>query len=249
MGNGIYKNILQKFSDGKKQYWILLDPDDFSANEAVILVESAQKIGISAVLVGGSLLHSSDLENFIAKIKEKSKIPIILFPGDSSQIAKNADAILFMSLISGRNPDFLIGQQVKGAVQIARSNVEPISMGYMLIESGLTTSVEFMSNTRPIPKEKPNIAAAHALAAQFMGKSMIHLEAGKSKKNPVPNEMICAVKKSVSIPVIVGGGIIDVETAKQKLEAGADILVTGNMLSSPNGLEEMKKIAELFSPF
>jgi phosphoglycerol geranylgeranyltransferase len=167
-----------------------------------------------------------------------------LFPGDSSQIAKNADAILFMSLISGRNADFLIGQQVKGAVQIAKSKVEPISMGYMLIESGATTSVEFMSGTRPIPKEKNNIAVAHALAAEFLGMKMLYLEAGSGAKNTVPNEMISAVKKSVSIPVIVGGGIRDGETAKQKFLAGADILVTGNVLSKENGLEIMKKIAE-----
>jgi phosphoglycerol geranylgeranyltransferase len=245
MENPVYKNILQKFSDRKKQYWILLDPDDFSGNEITNVIETAQNCAIDAVLVGGSLVHTDSLENFIEKIKEKTSIPIILFPGDSSQIAKNADAILFMSLISGRNPDFLIGQQVKGAVQIARSKVEPISMGYMLIESGAVTSVEFMSGTRPIPKEKPNIAVAHALAAQFLGMKMIYLEAGSGAKNTVPDEMISAVKKSVSIPVIVGGGIRDGETAKQKFLAGADILVTGNMLSKENGAEIMKEIAEI----
>jgi len=244
MKNGVYKSILQKFSDKKKQYWILLDPDDFSENDAANVVETAQNCGVDAVLVGGSLVHIDSLEIFIAKIKEKSSIPIILFPGDSSQITKNADAILFMSLISGRNADFLIGQQVKGAVQIAKNGVEPISMGYMLIESGAVTSVEFMSGTRPIPREKNNIAAAHALAAQFLGMKMLYLEAGSGAKNPVPDEMISAVKKSVSIPVIVGGGIRDCETASQKFSAGADILVTGNMLSKENGVEIMRKIAE-----
>ena len=245
----IFRQISQKTEQGKKQYWILLDPDDFSGGELKKLVETAQEIGVSAILVGGSLVHCENIENFIAEIKKNCNLPVILFPGDAAQVAKNADAILFMSLISGRNPDFLIGQQVKGAVQIAQSKVEPISMGYMLVESGTTTSVEFMSNTRPLPCDKPNIAAAHALAAQFLGMSMLYLEAGSGAKNPVPDKIIAAVKKSVKIPVIVGGGIRDAETAKQKFAAGADILVTGNMLAKENGLEVMKEIADLANGF
>jgi len=240
----VYKQIKEKFEQKQKQYWILLDPDDFSSEEAANTVKTAEEAGATAVLIGGSLVHNDGLTDFIAEIKRKSKIPAILFPGDASQIAENADAILFMSLISGRNPDFLIGQQVKGAVKIAKSKVEPISMGYMLVESGATTSVEFMSDTRPLPREKPEIAAAHALAAQFLGMSMLYLEAGSGAKYSVPEEMIAAVKKCVKIPIIVGGGIRDVETAKKKLAAGADIIVTGNLLSATNGLEEMKKIAE-----
>ena len=243
MNRKVYDAIMQNFSDKKKQYWILLDPDDFSKDEAANLVLTAQNCGVDAALIGGSLVHTDCLENFIGRIKEKSPLPIILFPGDASQIAKNADAILFMSLVSGRNPDFLIGQQVKGAVQIAKSKVEPISMAYMLVESGSVTSVEFMSDTRPLPRDKSNIAVAHALAAQFLGMSMIYLEAGSGAKLSVPDEMVAAVKKSVNIPVIVGGGIRDAQTAKQKLLAGADIIVTGNLLSSPDGLEEMTKIA------
>jgi phosphoglycerol geranylgeranyltransferase len=245
----VFQQIRQKFEQGKKQYWILLDPDDFSDSETEKIVKTAEKIGVSAILVGGSLIHCKNIENFIAQIKESCDLPVILFPGDSAQVAKNADAILFMSLISGRNPDFLIGQQVKGAVQIAQSKIEPISMGYMLVESGTTTSVEFMSNTRPLPCDKPNIAAAHALAAQYLGMSMLYLEAGSGAKNPVPDKIISSVKKSVKIPVIVGGGIRDGETAKQKFAAGADILVTGNMLVKENGLEIMKKIADLANGF
>jgi len=239
----VFRQILQKFEQGKKQYWILLDPDDFSSDEVKKIAETAQLSGASAILVGGSLIHCENIENFIAEIKKSADLPVILFPGDTAQLAKNADAILFMSLISGRNPDFLIGQQVKGAVKIAQSKVEPISMGYMLVESGTTTSVEFMSNTRPLPADKPNIAAAHALAAQFLGMSMVYLEAGSGAQNPVCDKIISAVKKSVKIPVIVGGGIRDVQTAKQKFAAGADILVTGNMLAKENGLEIMKEIA------
>lgn len=250
----VFQKIRQKFEQNKKQYWILLDPDDFSGSEAEKIAKNAEKIGVSAILVGGSLIHCENIENFIAQIKKSSNLPVILFPGDAAQVAKNADAILFMSLISGRNPDFLIGQQVKGAVQIAQSKVEPISMGYMLVESGTTTSVEFMSNTRPLPADKPNIAAAHAMAAEFLGMKMLYLEAGSGAKNPVPDKIVAAVKKAVKIPVIVGGGIRDVETAKQKFSAGADILVTGNMLSKnndsqQNGLEIMKEIADLANGF
>jgi phosphoglycerol geranylgeranyltransferase len=241
----VYQQILQKYEQKQKQYWILLDPDDFMDEDVTDLVKAAQETKVDAILVGGSLVHGDSLQDFVAKLKSATNLPIILFPGDSSQIAKNADAILFMSLISGRNPDFLIGQQVKGAVQIANSRVEPISMAYMLVESGITTSVEFMSNTRPLPREKPEIAAAHALAAQFLGMSLIYLEAGSGAKLSVPDDIIAAVKKSVKVPVIVGGGIRNAESAKQKFLAGADILVTGNLLSSENGLEEMKKIAEI----
>ncbi|MCL2845146.1 MAG: geranylgeranylglyceryl/heptaprenylglyceryl phosphate synthase [Chitinivibrionia bacterium] len=246
----IYKQIKEKCDKKQKQYWILLDPDDFLSAEAADIVKTAEEAGATAVLIGGSFIHGDGLlAEFIAEIKQKSTIPIILFPGDASQIAENADAILFMSLISGRNPDFLIGQQIKGAVKIAKTKVEPISMGYMLVESGTTTSVEFMSNTRPLPREKPEIAAAHALAAQFLGMSMIYLEAGSGAKFSVSEEMITAVKRCVKIPVIVGGGIRDAETAKQKLAAGADIIITGNLLSSCGGLDEMKKIAETIREF
>ena len=243
----VYQKIREKYENKQKQYWILLDPDDFSGKSAANIVQTAEIAGVDAVLIGGSLVRGGCLEDFIAEIKLSSNLPIILFPGDSSQIADNADAILFMSLISGRNPDFLIGQQVKGAVRIAKSGIEPISMAYMLVESGTTTSVEFMSNTKPLPREKIDIAAAHALAAQFLGMSIVYLEAGSGAKLSVPDEMIDAVKNSVNIPVIVGGGIRDAESAKQKFLAGADILVTGNLLSSSSGLEEMKKIAKLKS--
>ena len=241
----VYKQIMEKYERKEKQYWILLDPDDFSNKDAAQIVKTAQEAGVSAVLIGGSLIQNDgDLRDFIAEIKRNSSIPVILFPGDASQIAENADAILFMSLISGRNPDFLIGQQVKGAVKIAKSKVEPISMGYMLVESGTVTSVEFMSNTKPLPREKPQIAAAHALAAQFLGMSMIYLEAGSGAKFSVPDDLIAAVKKSVKIPVIAGGGIRNSETAKEKLQSGADIIVTGNLLSSLDGINEMQKIAK-----
>lgn len=250
MKNGpVLQDVLKKYESGRKLYWILLDPDDFSPEEAGKIAATSMEAGADAVLVGGSMIHTDHLDEFITAIKSSATIPVILFPGDATQISGKADAILFMSLVSGRNPVNLIGEQVKGAPIIKRYGVEPIPTGYMLVESGTVTSIEFMSNTRPLPRAKPGIAAAHALAAEYMGMQIIYLEAGSGAKLSVPDELIGAVKKYVDIPVIVGGGIRDAETAKIKLSAGADILVTGNLLSRENGLEKMKEIAETVKSF
>lgn len=245
----VLQEIQKKFKDGQKLYWILLDPDDFTPEEAGEIASVSEAAGVNAVLVGGSMIHTDHLDEFILSIKSKASIPVILFPGDATQISGKADAILFMSLVSGRNPVNLIGEQVKGAPIIKKYEIEPIPTGYMLVESGTVTSIEFMSNTRPLPRAKPGIAAAHALAAEYMGMQIIYLEAGSGAEMSVPNELIGAVKKYVDIPVIVGGGIRDAETAKIKLDAGADILVTGNLLSKKDGLEKMKDIAEIVKSF
>jgi phosphoglycerol geranylgeranyltransferase len=176
-------------------------------------------------------------------------MPVILFPGDATQITAEADAILFLSLVSGRNPMNLIGEQVKGAPRIKEFGIEPISTAYMLVESGAVTSVEFMSNTRPLPRAKPMIAAAHALAAQYMGMRLIYLEAGSGAPQPIPDEMIATVREYVDIPIIVGGGIRDAATARRKLEAGADIIVTGNLLHEKSGTKVMEEIAKTVSGF
>lgn len=250
MKNGpVLQDILKNYEAGKKLYWILLDPDDFSPEEAGRIAATSQEAGADAVLVGGSMIHTDHLDDFISAIKSKASIPVILFPGDATQISGNADAILFMSLVSGRNPVNLIGEQVKGAPIIKRYGVEPIPTGYMLVESGTVTSIEFMSNTRPLPRAKPGIAAAHALAAEYMGMQVIYLEAGSGAKLSVPEELIGAVKKYVDIPVIVGGGVRSAETAKEKIIAGADIIVTGNLLSTENGLDKMKEIAKVIKDF
>ncbi len=249
MDSKIYNEILSTVSTRKKLYWTLLDPDDFSPEEAGSLCHKAEKCGVNGVLVGGSLMHTNHLDALVKNIKESCSLPVILFPGDSSQITKFADAILFMSLISGRNADFLIGEQVKGAPLIKKMNIEPIPMGYMLIESGTVTSVEFMSNTRPIPRDKPGIAALHALAAQYLGQKLIYLEAGSGAVHSVPEKLITTVKSQIDIPVIVGGGIRDSQTAINKLKAGADIIVTGNLLTQDGGEEMMVEIANAIRDF
>ncbi|MCP4622229.1 MAG: geranylgeranylglyceryl/heptaprenylglyceryl phosphate synthase, partial [bacterium] len=227
----------------ERLYWVLLDPDDFSDEEAAQIAIEGQAAGVDGFLIGGSLLRSNHLDSFIASVKKGVDVPVILFPGDATQISAAADAILFLSLVSGRNPTNLIGEQVKGAPLIKECGIEPISTAYMLIESGAVTSVEFMSNTRPLPRSKPMIAAMHALAAQYMGMRTIYLEAGSGAPKPVPNKMISMVRAYVDIPIIVGGGIRDADTALEKIDAGADIIVTGNLLHAKSGTQTMREIA------
>lgn len=249
MDREIYNKIQAQVDAGEKLYWVLLDPDDFKPVDAALIAAESESCGADAILIGGSLLHTEYFDQFVAAVQESVSIPVILFPGDATQISKHADAILFHTLISGRNPDFLIGEQLKGAPIIKKFGIEPISTAYMLIESGTVTSVEFMSNTRPIPREKPGIAALHGLAAQYLGQKLIYLEAGSGAKISVPPRVIGAVKSQVDIPLIVGGGIRDSETALEKLHAGADILVTGNVLNAEGGKERMKEIAQTVKTF
>ncbi len=245
----VYDEIQKSLDSGRKLYWVLLDPDDFSLEEGSRVVREAELCGADAILVGGSLMHTDHLDSFVAALKDSCKLPVILFPGDATQITRYADAVLFLSLMSGRNADFLIGEQVKGAPHVKRHNIEPIPTAYLLIESGTVTSVEFMSNTRPIPRDKPGIAALHGLAAQYMGQKLIYLEAGSGAQHSVPARMIGAVKSQVEIPVIVGGGIRDAQTAAEKLAAGADIIVTGNLLRLEDGIDRMKAIAQTIRSF
>ena len=241
----VFNAIQKQAASGRAAYWVLLDPDDFLPGKAADIARQAEHSGADALLVGGSLIHTDHFDDFVQSIKKKSSLPVILFPGDSTQLSRHADAILFLSLISGRNPVNLIGEHVKAAPLIKQYGIEPISTAYMLVESGSVTSVEFMSNTRPLPRNKPMIAAAHALAAQYMGMSMVYLEAGSGAPQPVPDDMIKLVRSYVDIPIIVGGGIRDAKTAQAKLRAGADIIVTGNLLRQKNGLSVMKEIAAI----
>jgi phosphoglycerol geranylgeranyltransferase len=239
----VLNSILDKVKKGKGSYWVLLDPDDFSPARGALIAKQAQAAGVDALLIGGSLIHTHLFDEFVAAVKKAVRIPVILFPGDATQLSRHADAVLFLSLISGRNPVNLISEHVKAAPVIREMGIEPISTAYMLVESGTITSVEFMSNTRPLPANKPKIAAAHALAAQYMGMKMVYLEAGSGAQHPVPDEMISLVRSHIDVPLIVGGGIRDARTARQKLASGADIIVTGNLLRTKGGLDTMKEIA------
>jgi len=243
----VLKNIRAAIRAGRALYWALLDPDDFSCEQAAHISGGAEDCGVNAILIGGSLLHTNRFDEFVLAVKESVTVPVILFPGDAGQLSAHADAVLFLSLISGRNPVNLIAEQVKGAPLIKKLGIEPISTAYMLVESGAVSSVEFMSNTRPLPRAKPQIAAAHALAASYMGMSLIYLEAGSGAPQSVPPAIIRAVRGYVDIPIICGGGIRDAKTAREKIRAGANIIVTGNLLREKNGVRVMKDIAAAVS--
>lgn len=239
-----YQRFLEISRTKKAGFIILIDPDKVSIQEGVQLAVQAQTTGADALFVGGSLLFTNELDALLEAIKREVTLPIALFPGGVNQISAKADAILFMSLISGRNAEYLIGEQVKGAPLIKRAGIEPISLGYMLIESGRATTAQFMSGTAPIPRHKPEIAAAHALAGEYLGMKMIYLDGGSGADLPVPDEMITAVRGYTSIPLIVGGGIRDPETAAKKVKAGANFIVTGTLFEQTNHIRLMREMAE-----
>jgi phosphoglycerol geranylgeranyltransferase len=248
--NSVFASILRQAKKGRRLYWILLDPDDFSPADAGQVAQQAEKTGgVDAVLIGGSLLHTGAFGAFVNAVKRSVSIPVMLFPGDSTQLSGAADALLYLSLVSGRNPVNLIGEHVKAAPVIRRLGIETIATAYMLVESGTVTSVEKVSKTRPLPRSKPAMAAAHALAAQYMGMKLVYLEAGSGARRTVPVDMIRKVKSWIDVPLIVGGGIRDARTARAILSAGADIIVTGNLLRKKDGLETMKRIAEVVRKF
>ena len=225
-------------------YFVLIDPDKQDVGTAVELSKTCEASGVDALLVGGSLLLANVFDETVKGIKENCSLPLIVFPGSTKQISRYADAILFLSLISGRNPESLIGSQVMAAPIIKSINIEPISTGYMFIESGAVTSALFMSDTRPIPREKPDIAAAHALAAQYIGMQCVYLEAGSGAEKAVPDKVVSAVAQYISIPVICGGGIRTPDEAREKVHAGASFVVTGTIIEKDSNPALIRAFAD-----
>lgn len=209
-------------------FLLLIDPDKYSESQVIHLATDAEECGADAILIGGSVMVTYRLDDYIRRIKAAVSLPIIIFPGSVMQISREADAILYLSLVSGRNPEYLIGNHVIAAPALYHLGLEPISTAYMFIESGTATAASFIAQTLPIPRHKPEIAVAHALAAQYIGMKVAYLEAGSGAAQSVPEEMIQAVSQSVSIPVIVGGGIRSPLKARDKVEAGASFVVVGN---------------------
>jgi len=225
-------------------YFILIDPDKQSIEDSVKVAIQAEREDVDGIFIGGSLLSTPIFDELIKKIKDHVQIPVIIFPGSVQQVSRHADAILFMSLISGRNADTLISQQVLAAPIVKMIGLETIATGYMLIESGKVTSAEFMSNTRPIPRDKTDIAVAHALAAEYLGMKVVYLEAGSGADLPVPDKMIHAIAGMCNLPIIVGGGITSPEIARQKVMVGAGFIVTGTVFEKDNSDGRMAKFAE-----
>ena len=209
---------------------MLLDPDKGTPEDLVSVARECDAAGVDGLLVGGSQLLSNHLDSLVEAIKKEVFLPVILFPGSRDQLSGYADGILFLSLISGRNPQYLIAEHVQAAPRIRSLDLEVIPTGYLLIESGSSTSVETVSKTKPLPRNNIENAAAHALAAEYLGMKLVYLEGGSGAHNAVPDEMIKAVRDTVTIPVIVGGGIRTPDEAAAKVKAGASFVVTGNVL-------------------
>jgi phosphoglycerol geranylgeranyltransferase len=238
----IYNNILKNKKKGKKIFAILIDPDKQTNEELLETVNIANNSNVDYFFVGGSLLINNSLEQSILTIKSNSSIPVVLFPGNAMQVSENADAILFLSLISGRNPEMLIGQQVITAPLLKQTDLEVLSTGYMLIDSGKPTTVSYMSNTTPIPYEKNYVAACTAMAGEMLGLKLIFMDGGSGAKTPISSHMIKSVSDSVNVPLIIGGGICSADKALENCQAGADIIVVGNAIEKENGL--IKEISE-----
>ena len=210
-------------------YLVLIDPDSVPDGKLAEFSKSISESGADGILIGGSLINQADFESAVNTLKESSALPVIIFPGSAEQLSDKADILLFLSLLSGRNADKIIGEQVKSAIRIKRSNIEAIATAYLLIESGSITSAQFMSGTLPIPRDKEDIAVAHSVAAELMGMKAIYLEAGSGAKMPVPLKTVSAVCNEVELPVIVGGGIHTPESAELRARAGASFIVTGSV--------------------
>lgn len=226
--NNIYTNIAKKAREGKKQFAVLIDPDKPGNLEELIKRSEAAKVDF--FFVGGSLVTTDGMESCLNTIKKKSAIPVILFPGSILQVNKLADAILFLSLISGRNAELLIGKHVTAAPLIRSSRLEVISTGYMLIDGGKPTTASYISNTHPIPADKDDIAMSTAIAGEMLGMQLIYADAGSGAENAVSETMIRCIRKNINIPLVVGGGIRTAEQARRAYAAGADVVVIGNAI-------------------
>ena len=233
----VFDSILQKINAGNKLIALLIDPDKFSNKQVEALKINEALIDI--VLVGGSFTFKH-IGKVIAGIKEVISIPVILFPGDVTQLTDEADAMLMLSLISGRNPEYLIGNHVLAAPRILEYNLETIPTGYIVINGGKKTAVSYISNTDPIPSEQEDIIVATALAGKYLGHKLIYLETGSGASHTAPAGLIKKVKETVQLPLIVGGGIRSVEQASEVLNAGADIIVIGTLFeTNPDAVREI----------
>ena len=240
----VFQDLLLRLDSQAANHLVLIDPDRKNDGRLEELVGSVNASGVDAILVGGSLIMDGEFEERVKAIKAAARVPVILFPGSATQLTASVDAVLFMSLISGRNPQFLIGEQVQAAPMLKHLGLEVIPTGYLLMAGGDRTSVEIMSNSQPLPLDKPDIVQAHALAAQYLGMSLIYLEAGSGARQSVPDELIRAVAREVGIPLVVGGGIRTPDQAAGKVRAGARFVVTSSVFEIGSGSDTMAAFAD-----
>ena len=240
--SSVLNSLVNLRKQNKKAFAVLIDPDNTDMDQIIETAQLCNDANVDYVFVGGSLMLSNHLDECIKTFKSKSSIPVILFPGSPSQVSKEADALLYLSLISGRNPELLIGAHVVSAPKIKASGLEIISTGYIVIDGGKPTTVSYMSHSAPIPFDKDDIAVCTAIAGEFLGKNVLYLDAGSGAINPISEKMIQKVSNQISIPLIVGGGISSPEKAIANCQAGADIIVVGNALEKNKHL--IKVLAE-----
>ncbi len=232
----VLQRIRDRAAGGRKQFAILVDPDKTTPARLTALCRAAEAGRADFFFAGGSLLTDDSLGRCLRLIRRHSRLPVVLFPGNALQVHREADAILFLSLISGRNPELLIGKHVTAAPLIRAYGLESVPTGYILVDGGKPTSVQYISGTLPIPRDKDDIAAFTALAGELLGLQCMFLDAGSGALHPVSASMIAAVRKRVRVPVIVGGGIRTPEQAVAAAQAGADVVVVGNSLEKDPGL-------------
>jgi phosphoglycerol geranylgeranyltransferase len=236
MIKGIYQSLTERKRSGKKSFAVLIDPDKVNDHNMEQLIQLAVAAQVDYFLVGGSLVISSYLDECLQLIRKQCNIPTILFPGSPSQVSKYADALLYLSLISGRNPELLIGQHVISAPFVKKSGLEIMSTGYMVVDGGAPTTVSYISNASPLPADKNEIAVCTAMAGEMLGMKLIYMDAGSGAKRAINETMIEKVSAAISVPLIVGGGIIEPEKAYRNCKAGADIIVVGNAIEKDASL-------------
>ena len=235
--NFFIEQIYNIKSENKRALAVLIDPDQLKTSVANI-AQLCQKNKVDFIFVGGSLVTNGLLSECISTIQSNCTMPVYIFPGNEFMIDPQADGILFLSLLSGRNPEYLIGKQVVAAPQLAASNLDVVPTAYLLIDGGKETSVSYISNTKPIPADKPDIAVATALAGKLMGMQCIYMDAGSGAQNHISEKMIQKVSAHVKLPLIIGGGVRNAHTALALYQAGADLLVIGNGVEESHGLIE-----------
>lgn len=241
MIKGIYHSLTERRQAGKKSFAVLIDPDKVNDHSMEQLITLAVEARVDYFLVGGSLVISSYLDECLQLVKRSCDIPTIIFPGSPSQVSKYADALLYLSLISGRNPELLIGQHVVSAPVVKKSGLEIMSTGYMVVDGGAPTTVSYISNASPLPSDKNEIAVCTAMAGEMLGMKLIYMDAGSGARRAIHESMIEKVAQSISVPLIIGGGITNAEKAYLNCKAGADVIVVGNAIEKDPSL--IKEIA------
>lgn len=237
----VYSHIKQSIDKGEKLLAVLMDPDKVKLETVPEFLKKVNASVIQYVFVGGSTVEADQTEKLVAQIKKHTNLPIVIFPGDVNQITSEADALLFLSLISGRNPDYLIEKHVQAIPILKETQLEVIPTGYILIENGKETAVERVTGTKPISKTEVELIAHTAKAGELMGKQLIYLEAGSGAQHPVANDVIEAVRMELKIPLIVGGGIKSMQQMELAYVAGADMIVIGTAFEEDESFfEELK---------